>query len=101
MSGQDVPHAERLERYRVGAYGAMVESDTGPYVRYDDVVALRARVAQLEAAIRWALGEEGEFPGEEPPPLAGKYRRRYHWRKELQQRAALTSSPEAEGAQHG
>lgn len=48
---------------------------------------LQSRVEQLEAAIRWALGEEGEFP-EEPPPLAGKYRQRYHWRTELRRRTA-------------
>lgn len=60
--------------------------------------ALRQRVATLEAAIRWALGEEGTF-SEEPPPLAGKYRQRYWWRTELRQRAALaeTPAPNSEG----
>lgn len=47
---------------------------------------LEKRVKQLEAAIRWALGEEGSF-GAEPPPLAGKYRRRFWWRTELRRRA--------------
>lgn len=50
--------------------------------------ALLNRVKRLERAIRWACGEIGTFP-EEPPPLAGKYRRRYHWRTELRKRAGL------------
>lgn len=54
-----------------------------------EVGSLRGRVRQLESAIRWALGEEGEF-GEEPPPLAGKYRRRFWWRTELRERAFPT-----------
>ncbi len=60
------------------------------------------KVERLTAAIRWALGEDGEF-GEEPPPLAGKCRRRYWWRTELRQRAGLDVSPDPivadEGAQ--
>jgi hypothetical protein len=46
--------------------------------------ALREDNERLRAAIRWALGEEGEFP-EEPPPDS-KWRRRYHWRAELRAR---------------
>ena len=47
----------------------------------------RAETERLTEAIRWALGEVGEFPAEEPPPVAGKYRQRYHWRTELRRRA--------------
>lgn len=50
--------------------------------------AAEERIAQLESAIKWALGEEGEF-GEEPEPLAGKYRRQFWWRTELRRRAGL------------
>lgn len=49
-----------------------------------------AEIEKLTKAIRWALGEEGEF-GTEPEPLAGKYRRRFWWRSELRQRAGLDS----------
>lgn len=59
---------------------------------------LKSENARLHAAIRWALGEEGEF-GEEPPPLAGKYRRRYWWRGELRRRAfGEPQAPSDEGA---
>lgn len=47
---------------------------------------LHHEVARLTGAIRWALGEEGEF-GDEPPPLAGRYRMRFWWRSELRRRA--------------
>lgn len=50
----------------------------------DDVATIR----QLKEAVYWALGERDEFP-EEPEPLAGKYRRRYHWRTELRRRSGL------------
>lgn len=53
-----------------------------------ELTALREERDRLRAAIRWALGEEGEF-GEEPPPLAGQYRQRYWWRTELRNRAGL------------
>jgi hypothetical protein len=42
------------------------------------------RIARLEDAIRWACGEVGEFPGEDPA------RGRYFWRKELRSRAGVT-----------
>lgn len=57
------------------------------------LVQQAARIQQLEAAIRWALGEEGDF-SEEPPPLAGKYRQRFWWRTELRRRAALSPRQE-------
>ena len=44
---------------------------------------LKARVAELEAAVRWALGEEGDFP------LRGDGQGAYWWRTELRRRAAL------------
>lgn len=48
-----------------------------------EYLALLARVEALEGAIRWALGEQGEFtiPAE---PFG-----RYWWRAELRRRAAL------------
>lgn len=55
---------------------------------YDLQARQRDRIRELESAIRWALGEEGEFP-DEPEPLRGKYRRKYHWRTELRRRANL------------
>lgn len=61
--------------------------------RVDECIALRREVERLTSAIRWALGEEGEFP-EEPEPLAGKYRRRFWWRSELRKRAALRGEGE-------
>lgn len=59
--------------------------------RNTECVELRERCQRLEGAIRWALGEEGAFP-EEPPPLAGKYRQRYHWRTGLRERAGLAAA---------
>lgn len=58
--------------------------------RYED--QNHQRIRELESAIRWALGEEGEFP-DEPEPQ-GKYRRKYYWRTELRKRARLTSETE-------
>lgn len=52
----------------------------------------RAETQRYREAIEWALGERDEFPAEEPPPLAGKYRQRYYWRTELRRRAALTGA---------
>ncbi len=45
----------------------------------------RERIATLEAAVRWALGEEGEFT----PRLDGG---RYWWRTELRARAAIRAA---------
>jgi hypothetical protein len=58
-----------------------------------------SRILQLTAAVRWALGEYGEFV-DEPPPLKGKYRRRFWWRTELRERAFGPShaAPEARRA---
>lgn len=52
----------------------------------DTVDAQAARIASLESAVRWALGEEGEFPSP-PEPIPGKLIRRYYWRGELRERA--------------
>ena len=57
--------------------------------RYEDAAerqALEADNERLREAIYWALGERDEFP-EEPPPLNGKWRQRYWWRRELRRRA--------------
>lgn len=48
------------------------------------------RMIQMRNAILRALGENGNF-SPEPPPLAGKYRRRFWWRKELRQRAFISA----------
>lgn len=60
----------------------------------------RRRIKELEAAIYWALGENGEFNDGPQPLLAGKYRRPYWWRTELRARAklGLKSNP---GEKHG
>lgn len=63
----------------------------------DDIEALAAVVERQENAIRWACGELGDF-GPEPPPLAGKYRRRFWWRKELRERAGLAAEAAREAA---
>jgi len=53
-----------------------------------EIEQLRADVRQFKEAIYWALGERGDFPSE-PPPLGGKYRRAFHWRRELRRRSGL------------
>ncbi len=58
------------------------------------VLELEARNQQLESAIRWALGDEGDF-GAEPPPINGRWLRAFWWRGELRSRAALGVSPAA------
>ena len=52
------------------------------------LAAVQEKAEAMRTAILWALGLNGEFPPE-PEPLAGKYRRRYHWRKELAERAGI------------
>lgn len=49
----------------------------------------KARVAELEAAINWALGCSGEFRGRAEKEGA------YWWRRELRERAKLVYVPEA------
>lgn len=58
-----------------------------------DVARLRAEMEQLRNAIRWALGEEGEFMPAEDEPLRpdGSPVARYWWRSELRRRAALAA----------
>jgi hypothetical protein len=94
--------ASEFERW-TGGYGDVASSLTLPelarllrealsYIEAAESreTALREALEKAQSAIRWALGEEGEF-GEEPAPLAGKYRRRFWWRTELRERAALSS----------
>ena len=51
------------------------------------------REVQAHRIFAWLLGEEGDFP-DEPEPLAGKYRQRFWWRKELREKMnTLTPSP--------
>ena len=54
--------------------------------------ALAEENARLREAIYWALGERESF-GDEPPPIAGKWRRRFWWRSGLRTRAGLESPP--------
>lgn len=58
----------------------------GPSEPCEAFAAQAREIERLREAIYWALGERDEFP-DEPEPLAGKYRRRYHWRTELRRRA--------------
>jgi hypothetical protein len=53
-----------------------------------DLKKVQVENDRLAAAIRWALGEVGEFPPE-PDVEPGKPRRRYWWRSELRRRAGL------------
>ena len=53
----------------------------------------QADAERYESAIRWALGEGGEFPPRE------EVQGRYWWRTELRRRAALASVPTS--AEHG
>jgi len=55
--------------------------------------AEREARAKLEGAIRWALGETGDFPP--PPEFSGLSRPtpRYYWRSELRERAFGSSLP--------
>ena len=57
---------------------------------------LAARVRELEAAVRWALGEEGEFPPRQRSTLTGLYVNHYWWRPELRKRAGV-SPPAQQG----
>lgn len=52
--------------------------------------ALTARVKELEGALRWALGEEGEFP------FRAEVQGAYWWRTELRRRALLPATPKDE-----
>lgn len=60
-----------------------------------DALAIEAREQRYLAAIRWALGEAGDF--NPPDPIyAGKFvavAGRYWWRRELRHRAGLLYSP--------
>jgi hypothetical protein len=47
------------------------------------LAALAERAEQYEEAIRWALGERGDWPPRLPLRVA------FYWRKELRRRAAL------------
>lgn len=80
---------EQNDQPRVAATGDAQDSRTAA----GNQTAPTTVVNGLLDAIRWALGEVGEF-GEEPEPLAGKYRRRFWWRRELRARmeAALAFS---------
>lgn len=74
--------------YYSAALGAVYAAVDREIQHREQLTAAMEERDRLRAAIRWALGEEGEF-GEEPPPLAGQYRQRYWWRTELRNRAGL------------
>jgi hypothetical protein len=85
--GRDFSTAAALEHHEEAWRG-----ESGPDPRTDDppqetIAARDRRIAQLEAAIRWALGEEGDFRS-----AAGAGR--YWWRTELRRRAALADGGE-------
>lgn len=48
MPDTEITTFEPLPRYRAGGFGAMVEDDHGPWIRYDD---LTAWLEQLRAAL--------------------------------------------------
>jgi len=52
------------------------------------VADLKAENHKLREAVLWVLGERDSI-GEEPPPIAGRWRRRFWWRTELRRRARL------------
>jgi hypothetical protein len=55
---------------------------------YDELVAARARIVELEAAVRWALGtSEEEFRGRDEGEGM------FYWRRELRTRASMPESP--------
>jgi hypothetical protein len=58
----------------------------------NEVRRLKARIAKLEDAIYWALGEGDEFKPQ-PPPLAGKWPLNFWWRTELRRRSNLAVRP--------
>lgn len=69
-----------------------------PYMRH--IEQLEGRIKNYNDLFVWLLGEQGEFP-DEPEPLAGKYRQRFWWRKELRQRLAALAVTGEEGTSHG
>lgn len=71
---------------KCGNYYRCKDVDTARAQDKAAIADLQERLARSEAAIRWALGEEGDFPGEHP----GKGR--YHWRTELRARAGLAAA---------
>jgi hypothetical protein len=50
---------------------------------YFGILALKGRIALLESAVAWALGENGEFRERREGEGA------YWWRKELRERASI------------
>jgi hypothetical protein len=63
--------------------GLLAEVDPCPSGRTEPSTALLVDVARLRSAIRWALGEEGEFP------LRPEGKGAYWWRTELRRRAGI------------
>lgn len=64
---------------------------------YEIALALLQRIDELEGVIRWALGEEGDFP-DRPEKVEGKTQPLYWWRTELRSRAALAASSPIPGS---
>jgi hypothetical protein len=88
--GWDADGAKRRRTERIAAAIRARKQDDIRNLKqlHDDTFAAlaqaEARVAALEGAIRWALGEEGEFPA-----VPDGRHSLYWWRKELRARAAL------------
>jgi hypothetical protein len=59
-----------------------------------DTALSSSREMQLDAIVRWLLGEEGEFPNP-PEKVAGRYFPLYWWRTELRRRVAALPDPNA------
>lgn len=55
-----------LQRFRVGAYGAMVPDDKGGYVRYEDAKLMAHRAAQQFAAVSEGLAQLAALAAVEP-----------------------------------
>jgi hypothetical protein len=59
-----------------------------------DAALPSSREMQLDAIVRWLLGEEDEFPNP-PEKVAGRYFPLYWWRTELRRRVAALPDPNA------
>lgn len=62
-----------------------IDTDFGPTPPQVDVDALRARIEQLEGAVYWACGVNGEF--DRPDNARGAF----WWRTELRERAGISA----------
>lgn len=85
-----------MSEYTQGiAFDGVAILKDGQPLRPDDIVTELRRLAQLEAAIRWALGESPEgmpaFPAR--PEGAGMY----YWRTQLRELSGIAYTPPQTG----